>query len=439
MRSNICVFLAVLSCVTILCTHATETNITEKDINTSREFAQKYYPVFTNSEDKTWNFIDINGRSINKPVYDELRFIQKNDLYICRIGEDWFLPVSPSSIKKIEIPNGYRFGSFVTSSIFILKSNANPLKLKDLYEKNNKEHIVFDDEGVLITPKTSLPRLYDASTKNFLTDHVLLISASKNFCIFKPWEETKKECTILNYSSGKQQLIQYGDGHNDTSNKHQILEVSGITGNFINTISWKNVGGNIQKHGVLYDNNMQKKLELPQNWFFKNNGIGEGIALVYYFDSNLKEDEQETVFGAVNSSGEFQFTIDNLSYMDPFCNGLARIEKQDENNIVKYGFVDVNGKIVISPIYSEATCFHNEKAFVRTSESVQKSKVFQIDRTGKHQKEITKGTESLSTLQRGIGISLKKDELGLFNLNGRKIWTPNMPSDIRLMKQFYHW
>jgi hypothetical protein len=61
----------------------------------------------------------------------------------------------------------------------------------------------------------------------------------------------------------------------------------------------------------------------------------------------------------INSRNEIVVSNIDADYCGSFINGMARIIKIDEMDKWKYGFIDKNGKVVISPMYESALNFSN--------------------------------------------------------------------------------
>lgn len=75
----------------------------------------------------------------------------------------------------------------------------------------------------------------------------------------------------------------------------------------------------------------------------------------------------------IDQTGKVILIFPNTEYheAEPFCNGLAKIEKRNKDEYDydgDFGFVDSTGKVIIPYLYKEATNFHGSCAFVAYEE-----------------------------------------------------------------------
>ena len=107
---------------------------------------------------------------------------------------------------------------------------------------------------------------------------------------------------------------------------------------------------------------------------------GDGLLLCW---KNLPRDNSAMKYSCVhfymNEKGETVFTLpEEYQAASSFCEGLAKVGRADENGAYAYGFVNKEGKIVISPQYEDAGWFMDGLAHVKMN-----GKWGYIDKNGK--------------------------------------------------------
>ena len=138
-------------------------------------------------------------------------------------------------------------------------------------------------------------------------------------------------------------------------------------------------GGYIDKTG---------KIAIPQQ-FYDVSDFSEGLAAVAVTSGGTSR--PSVLYGYINPKGEWviepQYTVARA-----FQNGIARVSKNG-----KIGYIDQNGREIVKPRYDWGSDFYEGKAFVKEKDG----RVFLIDTTGKHLKQITEGRQ-ISDLGNGV-------------------------------------
>ena len=94
--------------------------------------------------------------------------------------------------------------------------------------------------------------------------------------------------------------------------------------------------------------------------------LSEGLIPVY-IDRSLKKQDWQTRF--INPQGESVFTVDG--YASEFHEGMSVVVVRDPPDMKqpRYGFVNHDGEVVITPQFAEALDFHEGLAGVRTTKT----------------------------------------------------------------------
>ena len=80
----------------------------------------------------------------------------------------------------------------------------------------------------------------------------------------------------------------------------------------------------------------------------------------------------------INKENKILFTVDKADFCSAFSEGMARIRAKD-----KWGYIDKEGKVVISPIYDDANNFKDGLALVAKTDEKTKEKLWGfIDKSG---------------------------------------------------------
>jgi hypothetical protein len=94
--------------------------------------------------------------------------------------------------------------------------------------------------------------------------------------------------------------------------------------------------------------------------------LSEGLIPIY-IDRSLKKQDWQTRF--INPQGESVFTVDG--YASEFHEGMSVVVVRDPPDMKqpRYGFVNHDGEVVITPQFAEALDFHEGLAGVRTTKT----------------------------------------------------------------------
>lgn len=136
--------------------------------------------------------------------------------------------------------------------------------------------------------------------------------------------------------------------------------------------------------------------------------------------------EKDQPISFIRPDGTVAFTFD--SYKDE---AIRRVSVFQEGRALfstdsgKYGYIDINGKVVIEPVYDEASLFYNNSARVCKAQNEKYGETFLIDKDGKEYFKVNPDhqIESLSS-QYKIVYSEKIDEekaYGILNEQGEKV------------------
>ena len=212
---------------------------------------------------------------------------------------------------------------------------------------------------------------------------------------------------------------------------------------------------------------INKKGEIVINPQFKNATVfRDGLALVqtsgdepkygfitedgkFAFNSQYKE---ATVFSnglawvvtdnaapaAIDKKGEVRFTLEQAEQVRIFKDGMAAFSMVNEEGVVKWGFVNKNGKVVINPQFSSVLNFSDGKCGVSNTEG----KWGFINTEGKL--IISYQFDYVNYFKNGNCVVTSGNKNGVIDKNGKYIINPQfsemiIDGDIYLIKQGRKW
>lgn len=132
----------------------------------------------------------------------------------------------------------------------------------------------------------------------------------------------------------------------------------------------------VKNSNGLYDfYTAEKKIKKIGNEYVRVGAFHDGLAPVV-------EKDQPVSF--IRPDGTVAFTFN--SYKDETIQAVSIFQEGRALFLTisgKYGYIDVNGKVVIEPIYERATLFYNNSACVYKSQNEKYGETFLIDKNGK--------------------------------------------------------
>lgn len=158
---------------------------------------------------------------------------------------------------------------------------------------------------------------------------------------------------------------------------------------------------------------------------FKKIG-GEYVRVGAFHDGLAPVVEKNQPVSFIRPDGTVAFIFDSykdelVEYVSEFREGRAFFKTASG----KYGYIDVTGKVVIEPIYDDATLFENNSARVYKSSNEASGETFIIDKNGKEYFKVNPEYEVHSSFsehkivyKESIG---KEEGFGILDENGEKI------------------
>lgn len=143
--------------------------------------------------------------------------------------------------------------------------------------------------------------------------------------------------------------------------------------------------------------------------------FSEGLARVYYFDNQD---------GYIDKSGRFVINTSKYTFAEEFKEGLARVmicTSQKDLRIGIWGFIDKNGRCVITPQFDKAEDFSEGISCVRIGGKYGIGKYGYINKTGSF--VINPQFDYAETFKSGIAPVIINNKFQYIDKKGNVVWT----------------
>ncbi len=122
-------------------------------------------------------------------------------------------------------------------------------------------------------------------------------------------------------------------------------------------------------------------LAIPQQWDFVFAFAGNGLARVYIGEVTSSWGPKPQIggfYGLIDTQGNYVVAPDRWNDMAGFdMEGLAKVGVLGEDGVIRYGYIDAEGKVVVEPVWEALGSFREDVCWVKRD-----GKYGYIDRSG---------------------------------------------------------